>query len=217
MTGQERQQTVLDLLKNLHGLEPLKQLIWSELNYERVNQPLSRRDWAVTAHSALADDPVLLAGHEAFHVVYARLASDRLLLGQERLVVSRLIRDHPYALFIFANSPQERWHFINVKYDTGGDKRRVFRRITVGPEERLRTASERLALLDFSTLSHDILGLCHLWPFNSATTRHSMLRPSPSSSSRNTRLSLAFSKMILPDRPVTGAGRTTTPSRSSTG
>jgi hypothetical protein len=41
MPRRERQQTVLDLLRNLRGLEPLKELFWSELNYERVNEPLT--------------------------------------------------------------------------------------------------------------------------------------------------------------------------------
>jgi len=170
MISQERQQTIWNLLENLRGLEALKQLIWSELNYERVNQPLSRRDWPAAARSPLAEDPVLLAGHEDFHVIYARLASDRLLLGQERLVVSRLLRDHPYVLFIFSNSPQDRWHFLNVKIigeepseeNRNPQRCRVFRRISVGPEERLRTASERLALRDLSALSHDLFGLSPL-------------------------------------------------------
>ncbi len=38
----EGQESVLQLLKNLKGLEPLKKLFWSELNYERINTPLSR-------------------------------------------------------------------------------------------------------------------------------------------------------------------------------
>jgi hypothetical protein len=33
MARSEIQQSVLDLLRNLRGLEPLKQLFWSELNY----------------------------------------------------------------------------------------------------------------------------------------------------------------------------------------
>ena len=41
MVDLERQQSVHNLLKQFHGLEPLKQLFWSELNYQRVNQPLS--------------------------------------------------------------------------------------------------------------------------------------------------------------------------------
>ncbi len=103
MLQRERQQTVLELLRDLRGLEPLKELFWSELNYERVNQPLSRRDWTDTAAKALREDPILFAGggeNNEFHVIYARLASNQLLLGSERPVVSRLLRDHPYALFV---------------------------------------------------------------------------------------------------------------------
>ena len=90
MSRPERQQNVLDLLKGLQGIEPLKQLFWSELNYQRVNQPLSRRGWTESAGKALAEDPVLFAGggeNNDFHVIYARLASDKLLLGGERPVV----------------------------------------------------------------------------------------------------------------------------------
>ena len=165
MTRTELQQSVLDLLKNLRGLEPLKQLFWSELNYQRINQPLSRREWTDTAANALAEDPVLFAGggeNNKFHVIYARLASDRFSLGKERPVASRLLRDHPYALFVFSNSAQDRWHFINIKYETDTEKRRRFRRITVGPEERLRTASERLSFLDLSDIGGDLFGLSPL-------------------------------------------------------
>lgn len=165
MPQRERQQSVLTLLKDLRGLDSLKELFWSELNYERVNEPLPRRAWTDTAAKALAEDPVLFAGGGAnndFHVIYARLASDRLLLGQERPVVSRLLRDHPYALFVFSNTAQDRWHFLNVKYDEKSDKRRLFRRITIGPEERLRTASERLALLDLDSIQPELFGLSPL-------------------------------------------------------
>jgi hypothetical protein len=40
MARPERQQAVLDILSSLKGLEPLKQLFWSELSYQRVNEPL---------------------------------------------------------------------------------------------------------------------------------------------------------------------------------
>ena len=146
MVDLARQQSVHNLLKQFTGLEPLKQLLWSELNYQRVNQPLSRRDWSTTAATALAEDPVLFASggqDDDFHVIYVRLANNQLLLGQERPVVSRLLRDHPYALVVCSNTTQDRWHFINVKYEEDSTKRRSFRRITVGSEERLRTASER--------------------------------------------------------------------------
>jgi hypothetical protein len=165
MPQRERQQTVLDLLGNLRGLDRLKELFWTELNYERVNQQLSRREWSDTAAKALAEDPVLFAGGGAnneFRIIYARLASNQLLLGQERPVVSRLLRDHPYALFVFSNAIQNRWHFLNVKDDEKRERRHLFRRITVGPEERLRTASERLAMLDLEAIQPDLFGLSPL-------------------------------------------------------
>ena len=141
----ERQQSVLDLLQNLKGQDPLKKLFWTELNYDRVNSPLSRKGWGEQASSALADDPVLFAtGGNDFHVIHARLKTDRPLMGMERPVVSRLLQDHPYALFIFSNANQDQWHFLNVKYDDDVQKRRIFRRIAIGPQEKLRTASERL-------------------------------------------------------------------------
>jgi hypothetical protein len=93
MPKPERQQNVLDLLKELRGIEPLKRLFWSELNYQRVNQPLSRRGWTEPASKALADDAVLFAGggdDNAFHVIYCRLASDALAWGFERPVVTSL-------------------------------------------------------------------------------------------------------------------------------
>jgi hypothetical protein len=165
MDRREREQSVLELLKDLRGLEPLKKLFWSELNYDRINQPLSRRGWSQTAANILVEDPVLFAGggqNNDFHVVYSRLPQGRLLLGQERPVVMQLLREHPYGLYIFSNQAQNHWHFINVKYDTETEKRRLFRRITVSPEERLRTASERISLIDLEQIQADLFGLSPL-------------------------------------------------------
>jgi hypothetical protein len=151
MARPERQQAVFNLLRDLRGLDQLKSLFWSELNYERVNQPLSRRGWNKPAANALDEDPVLFAagGQDGdFHVIYGRLATDQLLRGPERLVVSRLLCHHPYSLFVFSNRGKDRWHFLNIKYDEDAARRQLFRRITVGPEERLRTASERLGMLN---------------------------------------------------------------------
>lgn len=130
-----------------------------------MNEPISRRGWAEGTASVLADDPVLFAGggqDSAFHIIYSRLASDQLFSGSERPVVTKLLRDHPYALFIFSNQAQNRWHFINVKHDEEEKKRKLFRRITVGPEERLRTASERISLLDLASISGELFGISPL-------------------------------------------------------
>ncbi len=168
MARPERQNEVLDILEDLKiqkGLEPLKQLFWSELNYEQVNEPLSRHGLSDTANKALAEDPILFASggsDKEFHIIYSRLASDRLLIGQERPIVSKLLQTHPYALFVFSNNNQERWHFLNVKYDENSSKRRLFRRITIGKEERLRTASERIAMLDLASINQNLFGISPL-------------------------------------------------------
>lgn len=152
-------QSIWELLKNLRGLDPLKEVFWSQLNYQRVNEPLSRRGWRQMATEALAEDPVLFAGggsNTAFHVIYSRLASPALRIGLERPVVARLLHDHPYSLFVFSNDAQDHWHFVNVKYGEDAEKRRLFRRITVGPLERLRTASERIAMLDLEKIGPNL-------------------------------------------------------------
>ena len=87
----------MELLRDLRGLEPLKKLFWSELNYDRVNQPLSRCGWNQTAANALAEDPVLFAGGGAgeFDSPDRRRAEDgapaeaRALAGTYRASVSR--------------------------------------------------------------------------------------------------------------------------------
>src|SRR5437773_3621892 len=135
------QQSVLDLLENLNGLDPLKALFWNHLNYDRVNQSVSRKGWNETASKALADDPLVFAGggeNNDFKVILGRLDSDRVPLGMQRPVVNRLMRDFPYALFVFSNRDRNRWHFVNVKHDEDVSRRRLFRRISVTPGDRLR-------------------------------------------------------------------------------
>ena len=94
----DHQANIPNILKNLRGIEPLRELFWTELNYDRQNDGISRRNWTDIARNALADDPVLFATggiNNAFEVIYARLNSDRLLLVAERPAISRLLQDHP--------------------------------------------------------------------------------------------------------------------------
>ena len=165
MPNSERQQKILAILQTLDGLEGLKRLFWQELNYERENKPISPRHWPESLKEALAEDPVLFASggeEKAFHVVYCRLASSDFKRGLQRLVVNQLLRDHPYALSVFSNKNQSIWHFLNVKFDERAEKRRLTRRITVRPGDGLRTAVERMALLDLQAISPDLFGLSPL-------------------------------------------------------
>ena len=153
--GRDRQAAVLDILSNLKGLDPLKELFWNELNYDRVNEPISRRGWTDTATKSLADDPVVFAGggeNDDFKIILARLDSEHVRLGLQRPVINRLLRDFPYALFVFSNRDRSAWHFVNVKYDDDPKRRQLFRRISVASGDRLRTASERIAILDLQAI-----------------------------------------------------------------
>ncbi len=153
----EVQQSIQSSLKNLNNLESLKKLFWSQLNYERENKKLSRRKLTDAVTNVVEDEPLLLASGASkdFHVIYTRLKSQDLSRQDQRVVVNHLLKEHPYALFIFSNRARSRWHFLNVKYDDSPQKRRLFRRITVGEGEQLRTATERIALLDLETIKAD--------------------------------------------------------------
>lgn len=162
------------LLKRIpdQGLDAVKSLFCTELNYDYTNAPLSHRDWPDGARNALAEPPVLLAQHAsdggAFDVIYARLGADQrgrgspLSITAERLVVNQMLKNHPYALFVFSDAEQRHWHLVNVRYDTDTRKRRIFRRIAIGPHERLRTAAERVAMLDIASMPKDWFGLSPL-------------------------------------------------------
>ena len=150
---------LLEKLSQQRSIEPLKQLFWSELNYQRVNEPLSRYGWRETTARLLAEDPLLLAtggnGNQddsGFPIIYCHMNALQLRAHDERLVVTQLLDKYLDGLFIFSNQSLTVWRFINVKGDDKDARRKLLRRITVGPEERLRTASERIALLDLASI-----------------------------------------------------------------
>ena len=156
---------VLTLLQNFRGTDPLKELFWSRLNYDRENKPIGRRNWPESVAEILVDDPTLLASggkDNDFKVLYARLAKDRLSLSDERIVTSRLLKDHPYGLFVFSDRNQTNWHFLNVKMAEEQEKRKLFRRVTVGPNEKMRTACQVVSQLDLSSISPNLFGLSPL-------------------------------------------------------
>jgi hypothetical protein len=76
--------TVLDLLSTLpiKHLDNLKQLFWTELNYERVDEPLSTRNWQPILKQRLVEQPIVFAAagdRNTFRVIYCHLAGDRFL------------------------------------------------------------------------------------------------------------------------------------------
>jgi hypothetical protein len=119
------QARVRGILGKLQSLDKVRDL-FAELNYDPAHDLLSRNGWARAAADALAEDPQVIACYDDFKIIYARLNSDRLLLGDERPVVNRLLQEHPYLLCLFSDRQQQQWHFVNIKYDEDVKKRASF-------------------------------------------------------------------------------------------
>ena len=161
----ENTQHILTLLKDFKGIESLKKLFCIELNYNRNNTPI--RSLPEGSASLVAEDPISIATagkNNDFHVIYTKLNSETLRKTHERQIISHLQTHYSDALYVFSNTDQDNWHFVNVKptredqeageeqTQTRTKQRNIFRRITVAPEERLRTAAERIALLDIEEI-----------------------------------------------------------------
>ena len=99
-----QQGTIRNILQNFNGIDSLKELFWAEQNYDAQNSPLPHH-----GGNDLVNDPILIAtggADSAFHIIYVHLTSDRLSLTTERRLITQLLRDHPYALFVFSNNRQ---------------------------------------------------------------------------------------------------------------
>lgn len=149
---------ILESFSNAKSAAPLRELL-AQLNYDPLNEPVSREDWPEQAKVALASDPRLY-GQAAgeFYVIYAQLRAEKLKLTEERLVIPQLLKQYPYALFVFSDKSQTNFHFVNVKWESP-QTRRLYRRIAVGPYERLRTAVERITMLDPETMELGLFGV----------------------------------------------------------
>jgi hypothetical protein len=122
-TPLQDKRTVLQILENFKGTGPLRELL-ANLNYDPLNEPVSRNDWPAGAKTALAQNPRLY-GRAAgeFYVIYAQLAADKLKLTDERAVVPQLLKQYPYALFVFSDKSQTNFHFVNVKWENTQKRR----------------------------------------------------------------------------------------------
>ena len=161
----ENTKRISKILEEFQGIEPLKKLFCVELNYDRANSPIDNLPKGTA--DLVAELPFAFATggkDKDFHIIYVQLKTEKLLKTHERQIITHLQTRYPDALYIFSNSRQNYWHFINVKLarekqektekQHGRDvkQRNLFRRITIAPDERLRTAAERIAMLDLEEL-----------------------------------------------------------------
>ena len=167
MPTPENTQRILSRLQNFQGIEALKRLFWEELNYDRVNAPID--NLPERAANLVAEPPLYLASggkdkNNNFRIIYVKLKSEKLRKTDERQIITHLQKDNPDALYIFSDPTEKHWHFVNVKAVREKQKeieqkrkkpltlRYLFRRITIAPDERLRTAAERIAMLDLEEI-----------------------------------------------------------------
>ena len=145
---------ILEDLRTLRNLPGLKKLICTNLNYDYKDRELSPLPDGI--QSQMAAPPSLLANGGSdggFHIIYVQLASANLSITVERGIINKMLQEHPYAMFVFANKATDDWHFINVKHDIDVKRRKLFRRIRVSPHEQLRTAAERLSMIDLEQVA----------------------------------------------------------------
>lgn len=154
--------THLQELYEKQSIQPLRDLFTTELNYDYSDMGLNLPDEKSRALLYAHEHPRIIAtgGNGDFKIIYIRLRN-ALSRVNERTLITKLLPNNLYALFIFSDDQQRQWHFVNVKNreDQSTVKSRLLRCITVGHEEQLRTAIERIAMLDLSTLPGDIATL----------------------------------------------------------
>ncbi len=141
-------------IKPTDRLDALRRLLVDRLGYDYADEPVPFE--AGDLSEALAASPRFIARTGGgFHVIHTRLAATATRRGTERKIVDKLLRDHPYALYLFSDERGVGWTFLNVKLvsrtdaagNCDGKSRRVYRRISVAPGDQLRTAVERIELL----------------------------------------------------------------------
>ena len=118
------QTRILDILQRLsRNRTPQTTLLGTELNYDLpTTTSISRGDWNQSDKSNTSLTTRSYSRRAGVNSgfpphIYTRLDSDRLPLTAERPIISRLLKDYPYALFMFSNSEQTDWHFVNAKFD----------------------------------------------------------------------------------------------------
>lgn len=143
------------ILSNLTSLDKAHEL-FSHLNYEYASAPI---------HNPLTDAPFvedirIIAEQSGFKIVFVHFNTDSLKIGDERRLITPLLSNYRFSLFVVCNKNMDYWHFVNVKDSPDTQSRRVFRRITVEPKRIfMRTAVERITMLDAVGNKGEILNL----------------------------------------------------------
>ena len=144
------------------SLNDIKELFCKHLNYEHEsNNEIYTYDWPESLQELLAKNtlPQVIAGYNGFKIIYLKLASEDLRKGHERKLIERIRKDDPSlrALFVVSNHNQKKWHLINTKDTREANKTNLHLRFfRIGKGQQLRTAAERLQLIDIANLNPEV-------------------------------------------------------------
>lgn len=143
---------IRELLRTLNTENDLAKLFVQELNFERGSLK-NILEIITPKYQQEIEGLKIIAELGEFKIILCHIK--RLLKGDEREIFNQVASRYPHALLIFTDLDFSDWHFTNLKYVEEKKpklkrKTRPFRRIVVGKTERLRTAAERIAMLEVS-------------------------------------------------------------------
>jgi hypothetical protein len=146
-----------DKLNIIHGIlagfssvEDARNLFCKTLDYDYADDELPTQKWGDKIKDLLNENPHVLSDTNGFQIVYVRLNNDRLSRNSEGAILRRIYQENPSfrGFFVVSNSSQNRWELLNTKLTDKKTQRLNIRRLRIGGGEKLRTATERLLLIE---------------------------------------------------------------------
>lgn len=161
ITKQNKLISLQSALQNIKDLSDARHLFCRVLNYHHESTELATLDWPEPLQALLATNtlPKVIAGYNGFKIIHLQLAAEDLRKGQERQLIQRIRNDDPTlrALFVVSNYEQNQWHLINTKDTQEANKTALHLRFfRIGKGQQVRTAAERLHLIDVEALDPKI-------------------------------------------------------------
>jgi len=157
----QRQFQLEAALQQLTDVRDARDLFCNVLHYEFEDEQLATANWPDKLRECLAlgTSPQIIADQNGFKILYLQLAEDYLRKGSERELIQRIIKDDPTlrGLVVVSDVDQKQWNLVNAKFEKeeGKRERLRLRRMRVGPGQSVRTAVERLSMVDIETAGDD--------------------------------------------------------------
>ncbi len=140
------------ILHSFSSVDDARKLFCHWLNYSYASGSLPWTGWPNSIRQVLKRAPEIIVEQNGFKVIHLQLDSNGLARGPERAVMRRIFRDDPSfcGLFIVSNQQLTEWEFVNARNAEDDAAKILFRRLRVGSGAQLRTATERIALVEIT-------------------------------------------------------------------